>query len=146
MDAFENRIMSAYLAGFQKPGAIVRQAFQLDKSDEYFEVMLKKVAKKLDDPPFMNRVRKAQTDVVGSTLVRYRQDSAAYKFEMDRIAFGSDKEENRMAAAKDGLNRAGTAPAQKLVHFAPDDYAKALDEDLGPAKEPDGERDPSTEG
>jgi hypothetical protein len=137
LDAFEARVFSAYLAGFQKPGAIIRQ-FDITPTDEYYPIMLKKVTKLLDGGPFMTRVRKAQEDVVGSTLTRYRDDAAKYKFEMDRVAFGSNKEENRMAAAKDGLNRAGTAPAQKLIHFAPDDYRKALDADLGPGDEHEG--------
>lgn len=144
MDAFEARVMSAYLAGFQKPGAILRQAFEVTPNDEYYPILLKKITKLLDGGPFMTRVRKAQEDVVGSTLTRYRDDAARYKFEMDRVAFGSAKEENRMAAAKDGLNRAGTAPAQKLIHFAPDDYKRALDADLGPSDEVD-ERDTDTE-
>lgn len=148
MDAFESRVLSAYLAGMTKPSAILRQAFEIEPNDPYYEVVRNKIAKLLDQPYFKNKIDRAKEDVVGSTLTRYREDAASYKFEMDRIAFNSAKEENRMAAAKDGLNRAGTAPAQKMIHFAPDDYAKALAADLGPRIEDEVEeelRDPEAE-
>ena len=145
-DHLRELVLRGYVAGYDTPIALVRYGLNIEPDSPLYQAMLVKVREIIDDRGFLAIAEKARTDKVAFAMKSFRDDAVKYKMALDNIAFNSIIESNRLAALKDALNRAGTAPAQKQVFFSPQDYADAQEKEwLGPRDEEE-LCDPETEG
>lgn len=136
-----NDIVNAYVAGFTTPAKIAKEILGLTPGTDEFVQALDQIRKLIEDPGFQRNVARAKADVLSSVVESYKTSAHRYKFRMDQLAFGSKDDRVSFQACKDGLDRAGTAPTQKTVHFSPEDYRKAVEDWLGPREgepEPEG--------
>jgi len=145
-DHLRELVLRGYVAGYDTPIALVRFGLNIEPDSPLYQTMLSKVRTIIDDRGFLAIAEKARTDKVAFAMKSFRDDAMKYKLALDNIAFNSAIESNKLAALKDALNRAGTAPAQKQIFFSPADYAEAQEKEwLGPRDEEE-LCDPETEG
>ena len=138
-----SEIVNAYVAGFTTPAKIVKEVLRLTPGTDEFVQAMEEIRKVIEDPGFQRNVARAKADVVSSVVESYKASAHRYKLKMDQLAFRSKDDRVSFQACKDGLDRAGTAPTQKMVYFSPEDYRKALEDALGP---PEGEPEPEGSG
>ena len=132
-DHLRELVLRGYVAGYDTPISLVRYGLEIEPDSPIYKEMCSKVRVIIEDRGFLSMAEKAKTDKVAFAMKSFRDDAVRYKLELDKIAFNSPIESNKLAALKDALNRAGTAPAQKQVFFSPADYAEAQEKDwLGP--------------
>jgi hypothetical protein len=145
-DHLRELVLRGYVAGYDTPIALVRYGLNIEPESPIYQTMLAKVREIIDDRGFLAIAEKAMTDKVAFAMKSFRDDAVKYKLALDNIAFNSPIESNKLAALKDALNRAGTAPAQKQVFFSPADYAEEVEKNwLGP-REPDADEGTDSEG
>ncbi len=139
-DHLRELVLRGYVAGYDTAIALVQHGLHIEPDSPLYQTMLAKVRVILDDRGFLAIAEKAKTDKVAFTMKSFRDDAMRYKLALDEIAFNSLIESNKLAALKDALNRAGTAPAQKQVFFSPADYAEEAERNwLGPREQEEDE-------
>ena len=135
-------IVDALMSGVDKLPALADRV-GLDGSDPE---VLRQLSGLLKLPDVINGVALARKDVTTHVVERFKRDAPLYADVVRQIALDEKiGPKTRLAAAQDGLNRAGTGAAQKLSIDTPRAYAERLKDLLEPADNSEAEKIGGTE-
>ena len=135
--SFVHAVVDALMAGADTLPALAAR-LGLDGGNEE---VLRHLKRMLRLPDVTNTLALARKDVTIHVIERFKRDAPLYADVVRQIALDEKiGAKTRLAAAQDGLNRAGTAASQKLSIDTPRAYAERLKELLEPADNSEAEK------